>query len=474
MWSRIDDVETDSCSASRPTFAPYNQEIHASHVKVIDEKGKIVHTSALLRNILADVKESNKVLVQVGGLVYLPPAIRKTQPGTEGATTQAPLKPLRPPWREAPPICRLFSREELRATAQEEEKNVREVERQKRSAKEIETSWSVSPQDLVYVRRRLEDFLNEGRAVSVIIRRTKKWKAPAEEDVERTLAGIRAAAEGVRGAYEEKGDGTPGSSMILEFKVRAEISGESGKWKGLVPGKIIKISWQMGENQLEPLLKEMRQSLRKGKHVAVKIEEHVDGSIKVKGGLNPSQIISQIRLAAGNVKDAVEILPQLPKTAPSEESACEGRAPWELRFEANSKKQNAPRMITIDSSDSTKQLNLKLDWAEDYLNNNLQTRLCMHADQVDAAKSLLEQRGAEVDETGNINEYTTFEVKRCPRLQVEEVQPLKSTEATPPTNRRSIDQPNSRRQPRPRNVDAINDLLELFSNGKRQSQGPGR
>jgi translation initiation factor IF-3 len=391
---------------------PYDREIQASHVKVIDQQGKIIHTSALLTAVLSELQakhtagQAKLFLVQVSGEAFLHSNQKAGQIGNNGNQ--------RPPWRDKPPTCRLYSRDELRLLREQDEKKSKDLEKQKRSVKELETSWSVEAHDLSFVCKRLQDFLGEGRNVSVIIRRKKRWMVPEPEDVEELLSTLRAAAAEVQGSYEDKSDGTAGMNMILDFKIRDVGATKSGKWKGPVPDKTIRLSWVMGEKQLEAHLKDMRQALRKGKHVAFQIEsEEDDEDSKVKNPITAQELISRIRLEAGNVRDAVEILPNMQPDAraAAEESAYETSQPWEMRFEANSKNRTQPRTITFDSGDSNKQLNLKLDWAQGYLDAGLGTRVNMHPDQAEA-KKMLGEHGIKFDEVGNLNDYTVLEIQQ--------------------------------------------------------------
>jgi translation initiation factor IF-3 len=320
----------------------------------------------------------------------------------------------RPPWRADLPTCKLYTRHELRLIAKKEASNAKDVGKKSKSSKEMETTWTVSPQDFVYVCRRLEEFLSSGRNVTVIVRRKKKWKEPSEEDVERVLGELRAIANKIPGAELESESGDLGNSMFFDFRAKGATSA-GGNWPGPVPEKTFQISWHISEKQFQTQLKDIRQSLRKGKYLAVRIRRDIDE--EVDPPIAPKDIISRIRLEAGNVRNAVEISPMFSRNQPTEEAACESLGLWELRFEADSENKQIPRRITIGSADSSKSLKLKLDWVKGYLSKGFPTRLVVHK-QVEEVKELFSGQGVEIRELEKQHDLVVFEVEAPPAAKM--------------------------------------------------------
>jgi translation initiation factor IF-3 len=167
------------------------------YVHLVDETGKL-STPQRVADILASLDRKTQSLHTVA---LPPPRLRSRweQPPEAVPTPDSEEGPV----RAAPeiPVCKIINKEIVRKAAKSLKKKPANPSQ---TVKTLELNWAIDPHDLGHRLRRMQEFLEKGYRVDVLlVGKRKKRKASPEEAAE-TLRRIREEAEGVEGAKEWK------------------------------------------------------------------------------------------------------------------------------------------------------------------------------------------------------------------------------------------------------------------------------
>ncbi|KZF26653.1 hypothetical protein L228DRAFT_243152 [Xylona heveae TC161] len=151
--------------------AAWDEEIEARTVRIVNEEGGL-DEPVPLRDILDSIDRTIYRLVQ----------LTKLEPNT-------------------PAICKIISKRELLEASKAKAKPPKNPQA---SAKKLELNWAIAPNDLSHRLRKLEEFLEAGRRVEVLLAPKKKSRMATAAEAETTLKRIREAVDSVNGAKEWK------------------------------------------------------------------------------------------------------------------------------------------------------------------------------------------------------------------------------------------------------------------------------
>ncbi|KAL1926052.1 hypothetical protein VTP01DRAFT_7145 [Rhizomucor pusillus] len=155
-------VLTRKCFGTRPALyaaaqsskrtvdrPPRDEEITAKFIKLIDEKGELVHEKARTEDVLRTIDRNQFFLVQVDP-------------------------------RSAIPTCRLFDKKQLfeKQKAAKKNKNANPA----KVTKEIMFGWNVSPHDMEHKLAKAKEFLEKGNKVMVEIVHKKGQLRPSRDE----------------------------------------------------------------------------------------------------------------------------------------------------------------------------------------------------------------------------------------------------------------------------------------------------
>jgi translation initiation factor IF-3 len=114
-------------------------------------------------------------------------------------------------------ICRIVDYTSIKTTEKAEKQQQQQVAAQQ--TKQLEFSWSIAPNDLTHKIKRLQEFLEKGMRVEVLLARKKGGRVAAPDEAAALVERVREIAAAVPGTAEYKrADGSPGSRITLFFE----------------------------------------------------------------------------------------------------------------------------------------------------------------------------------------------------------------------------------------------------------------
>ncbi|KFY61969.1 hypothetical protein V497_02673 [Pseudogymnoascus sp. VKM F-4516 (FW-969)] len=205
------------------------------YVHLVDETGKL-STPQRVADILASLDRKTQSLHTVA----LPPPRLRSRWERPPEAVPSPDRE-EGPTRAAPeiPVCKIINKEIVRKAAKSLKKKPANPSQ---TVKTLELNWAIDPHDLGHRLRRMQEFLEKGYRVDVLlVGKRKKRKASPEEAAE-TLRRIREEAEGVEGAKEWKAmEGKVGGQVTVYLEGKPKkledndlrtILTSDGKWIG--------------------------------------------------------------------------------------------------------------------------------------------------------------------------------------------------------------------------------------------------
>ncbi|KAI9846972.1 MAG: hypothetical protein M1837_003328 [Sclerophora amabilis] len=151
---------------------PRNEEIRARTVSIVSKDNHLM-APVTLNRVLADLDLSSQVLVQVA----------QKDPDT-------------------PPICKILDKKDFqqseRARTKSPPKNLQNV------LKQLELNWAIDNNDLGHRLDRMQQFLEKGMKVEVILAPKRRGRQATDEEAEAVLRKIRERTGQVEGAKESK------------------------------------------------------------------------------------------------------------------------------------------------------------------------------------------------------------------------------------------------------------------------------
>ncbi|KAI9750700.1 MAG: hypothetical protein M4579_006348 [Chaenotheca gracillima] len=140
---------------------PRNEEIQNRMVAVVDNENHLKEPQ-LLREVLAGLDRSTQVLLQVA----------QTSP-------------------DEPPICKIMDKK----TLQESERAKAKPKKPQTSTKELEINWAIDQNDLGHRLDRLQQFLEKGMKVEILLANRRRKRKATVEEAQNTLKMIRERVE---------------------------------------------------------------------------------------------------------------------------------------------------------------------------------------------------------------------------------------------------------------------------------------
>ncbi|KAI9777845.1 MAG: hypothetical protein M1839_008522 [Geoglossum umbratile] len=169
-------------AASLKRRLPRDEEIPAGEVRLVDENGAF-HPPAPVRQLLASFDRRLYHLVAVS-----PPRVGET------------------------PVCKIISRKELR-------ERERAKPAKKDVVKQLELNWAIDPNDLGHRLNKMQEFLEKGWRVEVILASKRRGRQASTEEAAAVMERIRGIAKDVEGAKEWRTtDGKVLGQMTMFFE----------------------------------------------------------------------------------------------------------------------------------------------------------------------------------------------------------------------------------------------------------------
>ncbi|KAI9837259.1 MAG: hypothetical protein M1819_000333 [Sarea resinae] len=158
----------------QPQRPPVNDEIEAREIHIVDDSGTF-HPVTPLKDALRSFDHKTYQLVQVA-----------------------------PPEADRAPVCRIISKARFRESLRKQSKA--KTKAPSSSSKQLELNWAIDPNDLGHRLDKMQQFLEQGRRVEIILASKKKGKGrrASPEEAEAVLKQIKERAMAVEGTKELK------------------------------------------------------------------------------------------------------------------------------------------------------------------------------------------------------------------------------------------------------------------------------
>jgi translation initiation factor IF-3 len=222
--------------------------------------------------------------------------------------------------------------------------------RKSRAEKEIELNWSIREHDLAWSLKKIRDWLEDGKRVSVSLKRKRKRLETDETECMELIGQIRDAVKSVRGTSEAGVEGKLGLAMVLDFQAKDKRYQEQG----------VRIPWEINDKALSAQIQVLQGALKKGKSVTVELGSEESDERRAK--LPRQEILQQVRSACRQVKDAMEL-----KSSGGLDSAMT----LMMEGKYNGKRRELELPWGIKDSD----LKIRLRWISDWLGAGKEVKL---------------------------------------------------------------------------------------------------
>lgn len=175
---------------SRKQGPPRDENIQAYEVQVVDEDNSL-KPPAPLSQVLYSLDRKTYTLVQVS-----PPEAGKL------------------------PVCKIFGKKALREA---ERAKAKPPKSPATLTKQLELNWAIDPNDLGHRLNKMQEFLEQGRRVEIILAGKRKGRKATEDEAQTVLKRIRGRVkelEGVRESKEMEGKVLGQATLFFEGKVK--------------------------------------------------------------------------------------------------------------------------------------------------------------------------------------------------------------------------------------------------------------
>ncbi|KAL2003095.1 hypothetical protein VTN02DRAFT_5039 [Thermoascus thermophilus] len=162
-----------------------DEDIPAQYVQVVNENGGLDPPVRKI-DVLRSIQRPEYSLVQVS-------------PGTD----------------DAPPVCKILSRQFLKEQERAREKAAHAA---KTAIKQIELNWAIDNHDLSFRLKQLVSFLDKGRKVEIILTRKKGKRAPTPEEVKNVMDNVFETIKEANAKQIKNMEGEPGKHVIITVK----------------------------------------------------------------------------------------------------------------------------------------------------------------------------------------------------------------------------------------------------------------
>lgn len=295
---------------------PVNWEIKFKTITLIDRTGKQQHNVSLARTI--------RSLNRDNGLEEFLVLVEE------------------PTQQESTPKCKIYTKTQLLDRKKQQEMAEKVGIRKSRAEKEIDLNWSIREHDLVWSLKKIKEWLEDGKRVSVSLKRKRKKLETDVTECMELIGKIRDTVKSVRGTSETSVEGKLGLAMVLEFQAKDKRYQDQG----------LKIPWEINDKALSAQIQVMQGALKKGKSVTVELGT-VEGDER-RPKLPRQEVLQRVRSAYRQVKDAIEL-----KSSGGLESAMT----LELEGKYNGKRRELELPWGMKDSD----LKIRLRWISDWI-----------------------------------------------------------------------------------------------------------
>ena len=178
---------------------PLDEDIRSCQVSIVDSEGALKEPEALF-NVLHSIDRDKFFVVQV-----------------------SPLEDL------GIPVCKIIEKQAFRKAERAKSKPAKNPHA---TAKQLELSWGIGPNDLGHRLNKLEQFLKEGRRVEILINPRKKARSVTKDEAQVIVQRIRKRIPKIEGAREWKDMlGAVGESVTIyvEGKVKKATEKEEAE-----------------------------------------------------------------------------------------------------------------------------------------------------------------------------------------------------------------------------------------------------
>jgi len=116
-------------------------------------------------------------------------------------------------------VCRVVDTSVEKEKAKAEKETALSEKQAAAQTKQLELSWAIASNDLSHKIKRLQEFLDKGARVEVLLARKKGGRTATPEEAEALIERVKEVAASVAGTTEyKKSDGLPGTRMTLFFE----------------------------------------------------------------------------------------------------------------------------------------------------------------------------------------------------------------------------------------------------------------
>jgi translation initiation factor IF-3 len=193
------------------------------------------------------------------------------------------------------PVCKIYTKNELRKGLRTQDQTERVAKRKASAEKAIELNWSIRENDVKWSLKRIKEWLEDGKRVSVSLKRKKRTPMSNLKICLALVDTVRETATSVPGTSEVNVEGSPASAMILEFQPKEK------NYKD----KDLSIPWDVNPLALKVQLQVLQGALKKGKTVEVELTDPEDEEKKAK--FTREELLEKVRSACRVTKDALEV-----------------------------------------------------------------------------------------------------------------------------------------------------------------------
>ena len=126
------------------------------------------------------------------------------------------------------PVCKVMDKEQFRKAEKAKSKPTKSVQS---TTKQLELGWAIGPNDLGHRLNKMQQFLEEGRRVEIVISTKRRARKVTDQEAEWVLGRIRERIGKIDGAKEWKamaGSVEETATLYVEGKARKAVEKETG------------------------------------------------------------------------------------------------------------------------------------------------------------------------------------------------------------------------------------------------------
>lgn len=140
--------------------------------------------------------------------------LRSLQPGQH-------LVQMSSPTRDRPAICKIMTDRDIYQQRKAKIEAWKQQNQRSKTAKQLELNWAIDPHDLVHRLDRLQEFLEKGHRVDIVMARKRKSRWATEEEKQTLVDKVRDRLKLIEGATDyrpPKGNLKSATTLYVERK----------------------------------------------------------------------------------------------------------------------------------------------------------------------------------------------------------------------------------------------------------------